>query len=150
MAVKVLTLLGAVQFANGAGTGAFPMSEFNGIPRTTRLVARFTYTEIVTAPITTNIWFFATRPVVAPPRFFLLGRGQFEHGLLDPVNGNAYLKLCFDAIPREPPPAGAVNPLDRGKFWALHAISSGKVNDGTITLDLDTVPSPDTSGSDSP
>lgn len=148
MAVQVLTLLGAVQFANGAGAGQFPLSEFNGIARTTRLVARFTYTEILDDPITTNIWFFATRPVVAPPRFFLLGRGQFEHGLLDPVDGNAYLKLCFDAIPREPP--DNANPLDRGKFWSLHAFSTGKVNDGTVTLDIDTVPSPDTSGGDSP
>lgn len=147
MAVQVLTLAGVTNFSSAVGAGLFPLSQFDGIPRTTRLVARFTYTEIVDDPITTNIWFFATRPIVAQS-FFLLGRGQFEHGLIDPVDGNAYLKLCFDAIPREPPdPSG--NPLDRGKFWSVHAFSTGKVNDGTITLDLDTVPSPDTSGQDS-
>ncbi len=150
MAIQVLTLAGAAQFGAFAGTGLFSLADFNGIPRTTRLVGRFTYTEIPVAPfplpVTTNIWFFAQR-VVAPPVVFLLGRGQFQHGLIDQVDGNGYLKLCFDAIPREPadaPPGGG-----RGDFWNLFAFSEGKQNDGTVTLDLDTCPSPDTSREDS-
>lgn len=148
MAIQVLTIAGAGQFSSVAGSGLFPMSEYDGIPRTTRLVARFTYTEILDDPITTNIWFFAQRILGAGPVIFLLGRGQWEDGLLDPVDGNAYLKLCFDAIPREIP--NNANPADNGRFWNLYALTTGKVNEGTVTLDLDTCPSPDTSPQDSP
>lgn len=148
MATTTLTLLGATQFANVSGGGAFPVSSFNHIARTTRLAGRFTYTEILDNPITTNIWFFAQSVQNPPPVIFLLGRGQWEHGLIDPVDGNAYLKLCFDVIPRHP--ADAVSLGERnGNFWNLYALSTGKQNDGTVTFDVDTCPSPDTSKEDS-
>lgn len=142
MAVEVLTLAGATEFNGTAGQGLFTFTRYNRIARTTRVsILTIAYTEIVDAPITTNIRVFASRPGGAPTERILLGAGLYEHGLLDPVNGNAYLKLCGIILPREP--------KNFGEHWQIEVLSDGKQNDGSLTIDHVMCPAPDTDPEDS-
>jgi hypothetical protein len=142
MAVEVLTIAGAGQFTGLAGAGLFTFTRYNKIPRTTRVgPITLGYTEIVDDPITTNIRVFAVRPGGVPTAKVLLGSGLFANGLLDLVDGNAYLKLCGLILPREPG--------NNGQHWSIQVVSDGKANTGSFTLDHVMCPGPDTDPSDS-
>lgn len=142
MAVQTLTLGLATNFALVAGQGFFSMQEFNALPRTTRLLVKFCYYELNDFPTATNIWFWAIKPGGTATERCLIGRGQYEHGLLDPVTNQALLKLCPDCVPR--------NQGNKGAFWDVGVFSTGKVNVGTVTMDTIVCPNPDTTREDSP
>ena len=142
MPVITSTLPGANQFSPVPGIGLFEFTQFNRVARTTRIsILTLGYTELVDDPITTNLRVFAVRPGGAPTERVILGQGLYQHGLLDPVDGNAYAKFCGLILPREPG--------NGGQHWSIEVVSSGKANTGTFTLDYVICPNPDTDPSDS-
>lgn len=136
------TLAGVAQFTGLAAAGLFTFSEYNRIPRTSRVVLTIlSYTEIPAGPaLTTNVQFWAFRPGGTPTEKVALGDATAAGDLLD-ANGEARLRLCGIPLPREPGDAGA--------FWEVRAFTQNKSDDATVCVDFVLSPFPDTSERDS-
>lgn len=138
MPVECETITGSDQFTGVAGAGLFDFDQYTRIPRTTRVVlTSIAYTELRQGDdLTTNVTVHAVRPGGLPTERMILGRGLASETLLDPITGNAELRLCGIVLPREPG--------DNGQFWQIEVVTVDKTETGSACVDHILSPYPDT------
>ena len=142
--VSCQTLAGAAQFDGLTNaTGLFTFARYQRIPRTSRVVLTvLSYVEDTPGPaLTTDVQFWAVRPVGAPTERISLGDGVSASGLLNSL-GNARMKTCGIVLPRDPG--------DDGTHWIVQAITQNKTQDASVCVDFVVRPYSDTSDRDSP
>lgn len=149
VSLRCQTLEAATQFDGTAAKGFWDFSDWDHIPRTTRIVLlSISYHEPnpVDIALTVNIW-------LSRPGGLATERMPLEFGLADPAKGNLLnpitaageLRACGITLPRDLPP----DISDPGQHWQLHLETADKVNDATACCDWMLCPFPDTDARDS-
>lgn len=143
------TIQDAGQFQGDALGGLWGFSDWNNIPRTSRLVIlSISYYEPA-APVglTVNIW--ASRPGGLPTERMPIAYGLADPAqggkLINPITNAGELRACGITLPRDLPSGLG----DGGQHWQIHLQTTGKAQTATACCDWAICPYPDTTPEDS-
>lgn len=145
------TVAGANQFDGTPIGGFWGFVQFSKLPRTTGIsIGLIAYTELMDAvALTTDVEVWAQLAGGAPTDRILLGTAQAGNALLNPITGNAEMRLCGLELPREPGEFTVGDPSLRGQFWDIKLATTNKTETATAVLQYRICPGPETSERDS-
>ncbi len=143
MPVERHTVDGAAQFDPALPSGVWAFNRFSNLPRShgivIGLVAYFEPEDGVVPTVDVEVW--ARLAGGAPEDRIPIGLGQASVAMINPVTGNAELRLCGIELPREPG--------DGGQFWDVIVETTGKLETAVATVQYRITPGPETATHDS-
>ena len=135
---------GGDQFDGTTDAGLFDFSQYDRIPRTTRVTLTCLSYHTDEGGTPGDITFFAVRPS-DPDERVLLGRAVNNEIIGPSDEGN--VTFCGKVLPRDPAPGGIGG--QNGPHWQVQAFTEGKDVDGWVCVDFVLQPFPDTDELDS-
>lgn len=140
------TLAGATQFDGSGTNGAWGFTDWDLIPRTTRIVLlSISYYEPgeVDPDLSVEIW--ASRPGGLTTERMPIALGLASANLVNPITDAAELRACGITLLRDLP----TNIEIPGQHWQVHLATANKLVTATACLDWMLCPYPDTDAHDS-
>lgn len=135
---------GNTQFdPSDAASGLWDFARLSKLPRSTGIaigIIGYHEPDNGVAP-TVKIQVFAVLSGGTPEDRVLIGTAQASETLLNPVSGDADMRLCGIELPREKG--------DNGQFWDITLVTSGKLETAVATVQYRITPGPETSTHDS-